>query len=161
MCFSDSFSVFQWQQIQIYKKSHQGKSKACDSPLNDKWHSDGSWLKFPWIERERDFTLQHLRETWNLRMTILLNYYDFEWKTSQLSAWFHVKLLILRESVVNGNFWPRIDVTPDSVKCWKLLLSVNFPWIWIHWPITSNNQSVESTLLNTHETDYILPRRFS
>ena len=34
--------------------------------------SDGSWSKFMWIEREREFTFYHLRESWNPWMTFSL-----------------------------------------------------------------------------------------
>ena len=52
-----------------------------------------------------------------------------------ISSWSHVKLLKLRELGVNGNSWHRTDVKCDSMKCWKLLLSLNFLSTWIHWPI--------------------------
>ena len=50
--------------------------------------------------------------------------------------WFHVKLLKLLESGINQKSWHRTEVKRDSVKCWKLLSSVNFLWNQIHWPIT-------------------------
>ena len=39
--------------------------------------SDGSWSKFTWIEREREFTFHHLRESWNQWMTIFPIFCDF------------------------------------------------------------------------------------
>ena len=51
-------------------------------------------------------------------------------------AGFHVKLLKLRESGMNEKSWHRTEVKRESVKCWKMLSSVNFPWKWIHEPIT-------------------------
>ena len=56
-----------------------------------------------------------------------------------LSMWFHVKLLKLRESDINQNSQLRTEVKRDSVKWQKLISSVNFLWIWIHWPITNWN----------------------
>ena len=58
---------------------------------------------------------------------------DSEWKTCR----FHVKLLKLWEFGMNGNSRHWIEVKCDSVKCWKSLLSLNFPWTWIHWHINS------------------------
>ena len=55
------------------------------SDLSSNW----SWIKFPWIEHERDFTSHHLCEAWNSWFNIFPVYRDFEWKT----WWFHVKLL--------------------------------------------------------------------
>ena len=43
--------------------------------------SDGSWSK-TWIERQHDFTFHHLRETWNLWMTIFPSFRDIEWNFS-------------------------------------------------------------------------------
>ena len=40
--------------------------------------------------------------------------------------------------VWTGNSRHRTEVKRDSVKCWKLLSSVNFPWFQIHWPNTSS-----------------------
>ena len=62
---------------------------------------------------------------------------SFQRKTSNYFVWFHTKLLKLRESGTNRTSQFRSKVKRDSVKCWKLLSSVNFPWTWIHWPITS------------------------
>ena len=42
---------------------------------------------------------------------------------------------------LNGISQFRTEVNRDSVKCWKLLLGVYFPWTWIHWPITNSQQS--------------------
>ena len=93
------------------------------------------WPKFPWNELVRDFIYHHLHETWNLQMTIFPTYHDFGWKTDNF-------IMISREIVemiwigINRNSWDRTEAKQDSVKCWKLLSSVNFLWTWIHWPIT-------------------------
>ena len=56
----------------------------------------------------------------------------YEWKFCKFTAWFRVKLLNLPESAMNGNSQPITEVNHDSIKCKKLLSSVNFPWTWIH-----------------------------
>ena len=84
-------------------------------------------LKFTWIERECDFICHYWHKTWNPWITL---FSDFDWKTCQL-------LLKLRESDVKRNSRHRIEVKHDSVKFEKQLSSVNFPWTWIHSPITN------------------------
>ena len=53
----------------------------------------------------------------------------FQVKNMSFLAWFHKKLL-------NENSCHRTKVRRDFMKCWKLLSSVNFQWLWIHWSIT-------------------------
>ena len=67
--------------------------------------TDGSWLKFSWIEREFDFIFHHLFKMWYLWITI----FPF------ISAWFHVKLLKLRESGIHST----------EVQLVTLILKVN------------------------------------
>ena len=55
------------------------------------------------------------------------------------SMWFRVKLLKLCSTDVNANSPLRTEVNLDSVKCWKLFLSGNFRWTWIHCRITSKH----------------------
>ena len=42
-------------------------------------------------------------------------------KNLSILVWFHLKLLKLCQSCVNGNSRYRVEVKPYSVKCWKLL----------------------------------------
>ena len=42
--------------------------------------SDGSWSKFPWIERDCDFMFHYLREQYNSWMTMFAIFCDFEGK---------------------------------------------------------------------------------
>ena len=68
------------------------------------------------------------------------NFPSFWWfwvKKRRIFAWFQMKLLKLGESAINRNSQYRIEVKSYSVKCWKLLSSLNFPWTWIHWQITT------------------------
>ena len=89
---------------------------------------------------------QNLRE-WSktviLSFTICLNCEIREWQLLLFSWIVNEKMIKflcdftwncknLRESCVKGISQFRTEVKRDSVKCW----SVNFPWTWIHWPIT-------------------------
>ena len=63
-------------------------------------------------------------------------FHDFCAKNLLISLWFHVKFLNWIELGINENSQHSTEGKCDSMKCWKLLFSVNFPWMWIHWPIT-------------------------
>ena len=65
-------------------------------------------------EHECDFTSHHLRE---ICESCFLRYFTWNCKNHKNQA--------------------RTEVKCDSVNCWKWLLSVNFPWMWIYWLITS------------------------
>ena len=71
--------------------------------------SDGAWTKFPWIEHERDFTSDHLRETWSPSMTVFAIYCYLNCKTCPFLPNFTRKLLKLQESGVNGNSQHRTE----------------------------------------------------
>ena len=60
--------------------------------------------------------------------------------SSEKMANFCVKSLKRRESVINRISYLKIEVNHDSMKCQKLHSSVKFPWMSIHWPITTPNQ---------------------
>ena len=99
----------------------------------DEWRT-----KFPWIEHESDF--HFLPFPWNKKsLNENLPRLSWFWVNNVLtSAWFHVKWLKLSESGVTRNSQCRTEVKCDFIKCWKLLLILNFPWAWIHWPITKH-----------------------
>ena len=69
-------------------------------------------------------------------MTIFLNYWDFEWKNCRFHRDFTWNCWNYQKKGVNRNSRLRTEVKYDSVKCWKLILSVNIPWSWIYSPIT-------------------------
>ena len=93
---------------------------------------------------------QNLRE---LSMNVILRL--IMWVKREICKWqFSQFLAILSEKFVNFSVislvvaettWIgknrilqfKTEVKQDSVKRWKLLLSVNFPWTWFYWPITS------------------------
>ena len=71
-------------------------------------------------------------------VNVNLPYFSFLWvKNWENFAWFHMKSLQLSELGVNRISQFRIEVKFDSVKGSTLLLKVNFPLSWIHWPITN------------------------
>ena len=91
--------------------------------------SDRSWVKFTWIECERDFSSYRLCEMPNPWMTIYSIFRDFEWKTCQLKhefTWNHQNY--------ENQAW--IGIHNIELKCkyrefmkrWKLITTVNFLW---------------------------------
>ena len=78
--------------------------------------SDGSWLKFTWMECERDFSFHQLCEPWNLWMTISHIFWDFKRKFSKFFPWFLMQLVGMQESYLNGILQFRTGVKSDSVK---------------------------------------------
>ena len=102
-----------------------------------KFHVVRSWSKFTWIEHEPNYKLQNLREPWSLWIIIFLIFSWFWAKNQQLLARLHMKSLRLWESGMNEISQFRTEVKRDSVKCKRLLLSVNFQWTGIHWPISN------------------------
>ena len=97
--------------------------------------SDWSWNFF-----RESWTWFHFSTfVWNVK-SVNDNFPNLSWffvKNFSISAWFHVKLLKLRELNMIRDSQHRIEVKRNFVKCRKLLLKVNFPWMWIHWPIYS------------------------
>ena len=75
-----------------------------------------------------------------LRKIIVWNLSWFQVKILPLSVWFQVKLLKLDKFGANVNSWHRSEVKRDSMKWLKIFSSVNFPWTWIHWLITSTHE---------------------
>ena len=55
----------------------------------------------PWIERDHDFTFQHLRERWNPWTTIFAVIRDYEWKIIKMFVCLYVKSLKFLEFGVN------------------------------------------------------------
>ena len=49
-------------------------------------------------------------------------------------------------SGMNTNSRHKLKVKRASVKYWKLLFRVNFPWIWIHWLITCKYQGLRNSI---------------
>ena len=91
-----------------------------------------NWPKFLWIQRECIFTSHSFCEKWNLWKTIFPIFHHFEWKNCQFQLDSFVKL-----PSGNRNSKLRTVVKHASVKYHKVLSSKNFPWTWIHWPITN------------------------
>ena len=85
-------------------------------------NSDGSCIRFPWIELKHDFTIHHLCDSNEIANENFPHLQWFQVKELSISNWFHVKLLKLRESRINGNSRHRTEVKRDSMKCWKMLL---------------------------------------
>ena len=66
------------------------------------------------------------------------------------------------ESSVNGNSWNKTEVKHDSMKCKYLLPSVNFLWMWIHWPITTFHHFINeiSSMQNSWQHCTTIPNYF-
>ena len=74
-------------------------------------------------------------EMWNQRIWQISPFFISLSKNVSNSTWFPMKLLELN---VNRKSRHSTGVKRESVKCWKFILSVNFPWLLIHWPFTSS-----------------------
>jgi len=99
------------------------KFKCVCSSVANYIFSDGSWAKFAWIKCECNFTVHHLHETKNSRMTIFPIFRHFEWKTSPFQCHFTRKHW---NYVIQA--WMGIH---DIELRWNMI-----PWkaTWIHYP---------------------------
>ena len=77
--------------------------------------SDGLLAKFTWTERECNFTVHHLRETWNTWMAFYPICRDFVWSNCQFLCDF------------TWNFWSYMNCT------WMWIHNIVLMWIVIHW----------------------------
>ena len=104
--------------------------KSSEKVCSLKWN----WLRIAKLLNQAWTWFHFSPFAWNEKCVIDISVH-FLWfwvKNLTISALFSHLNGKLRGLSLNRNSWESTEVKPNSVKWWKLLSSVNFPWIWIH-----------------------------